>query len=272
VKYLIILIHGRETVDKGNRTMQISKTAVAIIVVICLLIGGVLVLFSLAGLLPPILSSGPYHPTGEFCLYPPEEGRFLTSFWDRVVARAGFNDNSTVLIRLYLSGIPGNMPRMTHFSVAQENDGKKGALQVILSPFSDRDSCRSYTITPSEDSLAGSRGDGLPPSQVFSELEQIRFSDLGLGTREFFIGTALAWEPPDCSLQPCYLLRNGTVVPLHEVEFDPGISLAYPWSIQILNCTDESTGSACSSGNGVWVLSEERLKGARYTVDDGNPA
>ena len=99
---------------------------------------------------------------------------------------------------------------------------------------------------------------------------QIRFSDLGLGSREFFIATAIAREPPDCSLQPCYLLRNGTVVPLRQIEFDPGITLAYAWSVQRLDCTGNSTGSACSTGKGAWVLSGDRLKGARYSVDGGN--
>jgi hypothetical protein len=206
-----------------------------------------------------------------YCLPPRvDQEKFLTTFWGMVVNKTGVDDSSAVLLDFSLTGYPDKIPHIMHFSFSSKKDWWSGSRRVIFSG-DDEGICGCVSITPSRESPDIS-GKIVPhPSKLFSELEQISFSDLGLGGKELSINTGLGYGPPSSTSEKQFLLANGSVVPLHEITFDPRTSLVYPWIIKIIECTGEPGKQACgtsSSRPAVLVFSDQRLGGANVSVGD----
>jgi hypothetical protein len=189
------------------------------------------------------------------------EEQFLTRFWGMIANKTGVDDASAVLLDLSVTGYPGKIPHNMHFSFSSRKDWWSGSHKVFFFG-DDEGACGCFWITQSRESPDIS-GEIVPsPGRLFGELEQIPFSYMGVDGKELFINTALGYGPPSGAGDKIFLLANGSVMPLHNVTFDQQGSLAYPWIIQIMECTGEP--KECSSRPGVQVLSDTRLKDAGY--------
>jgi hypothetical protein len=242
--------------------MRVSGRGFALIIgLVIILCAGIYMMVS-HGSGPDILplSQNTYPRCERFCLMPGDNGKVLTAFWGRVVNETGIDDSSAVLLSFSMDGYPDKMPRQMHFTFASKKDGWGGSRMVILMG-DDQSDCGCYKIQPNEDRWLSSSTPVPSPGELFRELEQVPFSDLGVGGKELFVTTSVRSGPPYDSSENLYLLTNGSVVPLQDFVFDPKATLAYVWTIQTMEMTGEPGQREWSSRPGVWVVSGTRLNG-----------
>jgi hypothetical protein len=204
----------------------------------------------------------------QYCL-PPGVGpeKFLTTFWGMVVNKTHGDDSSAVLLDFSFIGYPGRLPQMMHFSFSSKKDWWSGSHMVIFSG-NETSSCGCASVTPWRESPDISAEIVPSPGTLFSELEQIPFSDLGAGGKKLSINTGLGYGSPTGTSEGWVLLPDGSVVFSHQITFSPGTSAVYPWSIQVFECTGEPGHEACgtSSGPAITVFSGQGLRGAAYNT------
>jgi len=248
--------------------MQMPGRISLIIIIVALFLGatGILAMFGYTHGVGggPMISYAT--DSGQFCLPAGEEDRFPTAFWGMIANRTGVDDSSAVLLLYTITGYPGKYPRMLTFSFSSKKDWWTGSQWVIMMN-NDNEPCGCYAINPSNERPDVSGYAGPTPGELFTELEQVPYSDIGLSGKELSIYTAWRYDPPAYDSRKMFLLKNGSAVPIHDIAFAPQSSLSYPWSIKIEECTGDPGKESCGTSTtdpGVWVFSDQRLDGATY--------
>ena len=193
-----------------------------------------------------------------------DQSQFLTSFWGMITNKTGVDDSSAVILNFDLTGYPDKIPLRLWFSFSSKKDWWSGSRMVFYIG-DDEGTCVCFSITPLRErpDISGERVPS--PGKLFAELEQVPFSDIGVGGKELFITTGLRYGATANSSAKRFLLANGSVIPLQEISFNPNISLVYPWVVQIMECREEPKG--CSSSEPVArIISVTRLPGANVSV------
>ncbi|MDO9326204.1 MAG: hypothetical protein Q7T80_14735 [Methanoregula sp.] len=197
------------------------------------------------------------------CLPRGNERKILTTLWSAVVRETGIDDSSTVLLSFSMSRHDGWMPRQVLYVFSSKKDWWNGSRKVLFIG-NESDTCERFTLISSDEKLNVSEVAGPSAGELFSELDQVSFSDLGLAGEETYISTSLRTSTPSDEGASHFLLANGSVVSLRNITFDHGSTLEYPWDIMIMECIREPGHVQCGTAESrprVWIFSDDRMKG-----------
>jgi hypothetical protein len=169
-----------------------------------------------------------------------------------ITNKTGVDDSSAVLLNFHLTGYPDKIPHILWLSFSSKKDWWSGSRMVFYAG-DDKGTCGCFSITPLKErpDISGERVPS--PAKLFAELEQVPFSDIGVGGKELFITTGLNYgATADTSAKRRIFLANGSVILLQGISSDPDISVAYSWVVKIMECTGEP--KECSSSEPVaWI-------------------